>query len=255
MLISTRHAYGAVLEGPDGRLGALYDILFDDQSWKVRHLLVSRDRWFHGRQALVEPEVVERTDWAERKLSVRMTKEQIERCPGPETDLPVARRQAREAAQVLVWEGLLDGRAGRFRGGGGGGFAPAEHQGPQRNAHPLHRRHVRPRRRLHLRRRNLDDPPPGGRDAELVAGQARAGRARFDPLDPLGGRGNLPLADAGGGRSTARRTRGPCPSNKRWSRAAEPAGRGNPELYQEDRHSCLSFTDRQECLSSWNGTS
>ena len=112
MLISTRHAYGAVLEGPDGRLGALYDILFDDQSWKVRHLLVSRDRWFHGRQVLIEPEVVERTDWAERKLSVRMTKEQIERCPGPETDLPVARRKARQAAQVLVWEaywtGVLD---------------------------------------------------------------------------------------------------------------------------------------------------
>jgi uncharacterized protein YrrD len=109
MLISTRHAYGAVLEGPDGRLGALYDILFDDQSWKVRHLLVSRDRWFHGRQVLIEPDVVERADWAERKLSARMTKEQIERCPGPETDLPVARRQA---AQVLVWEaywtGVLD---------------------------------------------------------------------------------------------------------------------------------------------------
>jgi uncharacterized protein YrrD len=112
MLISTRHAYGAVLEGPDGRLGALYDILFDDQSWKVRHLLVSRDRWFHGRQVLVEPDVVERTNWAERKLSVRMTKEQIEHCPGPDTDLPVARQKAQQAAQVLVWEaywtGVLD---------------------------------------------------------------------------------------------------------------------------------------------------
>jgi uncharacterized protein YrrD len=116
MLISTRHAYGAVLEGPDGRLGTLYDVLFDDQSWKVRHLLVSRDRWFHGRQVLIEPEVVERTDWAERKLSTRMTKEQIQRCPGPETDLPVARCQAREAAQVLVWEaywtGVLDNSEG-----------------------------------------------------------------------------------------------------------------------------------------------
>ncbi|MCE5266269.1 MAG: hypothetical protein LLG00_00080 [Planctomycetaceae bacterium] len=112
MLISTRHAYGAVLEGPDGRLGALYDILFDDQSWKVRHLLVSRDRWFHGRQVLVDPAVIERADWPNRKLSTRLTKEEIERCPGPETDEPVDLQNAGQPAQVLVWEaywtGVLD---------------------------------------------------------------------------------------------------------------------------------------------------
>ncbi len=112
MLIATRHAYGAVLEGPDGRVGTLYDVLFDDQSWKVRHLLVSRDRWFHGHQVLVEPDVVERTDWAARRLSVRLTKEQIPRSPSAETDLPIARRKMREAAKVLAWEaywtGVLD---------------------------------------------------------------------------------------------------------------------------------------------------
>ncbi|MEN6451321.1 MAG: hypothetical protein ABFC96_12590 [Thermoguttaceae bacterium] len=113
MLISTRHAYGATLEGPQGRLGALYDILFDDQSWEVRHLLISRDRWFHGRQVLVDPEMIQWTDWRNRKLFTRMTKEDIDGCPGPETDLPDARRQASQSPQVLVWEaywtGVLDG--------------------------------------------------------------------------------------------------------------------------------------------------
>lgn len=112
MLIATRHVYGAVLEGPDGWVGTLYDVLFDDQSWKVRHLLVSRDRWFHGHQVLVEPEAVEQTDWEERSVSVRLTQEQIPHSPSAETDLPIARRKMREAVKVLAWEaywtGVLD---------------------------------------------------------------------------------------------------------------------------------------------------
>ncbi|MEN6458992.1 MAG: hypothetical protein ABFC63_08680 [Thermoguttaceae bacterium] len=112
MQISTRHAYGAVLEGPEGRLGTLYDVLFDDRTWKARHLLISRDRWFHGRQVLVAPEAVRHTDWANRRLSSAMTKQEIEKCPGPETELATPGREAAQAAQVLVWEaywtGVLD---------------------------------------------------------------------------------------------------------------------------------------------------
>ena len=42
MLVTTRNAVGAMIEGPDGRVGILYDILFDDHSWEVRNLLASQ---------------------------------------------------------------------------------------------------------------------------------------------------------------------------------------------------------------------
>ena len=109
MVVAARHTYGAVLEGDRGRLGALYDILFDDQSWKVRHLVVSIDRWFYGRQVLIDPQMVERAEWQERKLLVRMTRDQIRRCPPAEADLPVARRRDMDAARILVWEAYWTG--------------------------------------------------------------------------------------------------------------------------------------------------
>ena len=108
-MVAARHAYGAVLEGVHGRVGTLYDILFDDQSWKVRHLVVSIDRWFYGRQVLVDPQVVDRAEWQERKLFVPLSREQIHRCPRAETDLPVSHRHNLDAARILVWEAYWTG--------------------------------------------------------------------------------------------------------------------------------------------------
>jgi len=104
MSITAKHAYGASIEGIDGRAGTLYDVLFDDQSWRVRHLVVSTERWFHGRQVLIEPAVVDRADWSEQRVSVRLTKEQVRQSPPAQTDLPLARRNDQEAARMLVWE-------------------------------------------------------------------------------------------------------------------------------------------------------
>jgi uncharacterized protein YrrD len=107
--ITAKHAYGASIGGIDGRGGTLYDILFDDQSWRVRHLVVSTERWFHGRQVLIGPEVVEQTDWPGQRVSVRLTKQQVMRSPRAETDLPVARRKNQESARMLVWEAYWAG--------------------------------------------------------------------------------------------------------------------------------------------------
>jgi hypothetical protein len=54
MLIAARHMYGTLLEALDGTVGTLYDVLFDDQSWKLRHLVATTDRWFFGEQVLLD---------------------------------------------------------------------------------------------------------------------------------------------------------------------------------------------------------
>lgn len=105
MFIVAKQIYRMSLEGTDGRVGTLYDLLFDEQSWKVRHLVVSTDRWFRGRQIVLDPEVIERADWRERHLQVRMTREQSRQSPNASTALPVARRRMlEEAAQAIVAE-------------------------------------------------------------------------------------------------------------------------------------------------------
>jgi uncharacterized protein YrrD len=109
MFTAAKHAYGARLEALDGRAGILYDVLFDDQSWRVRYLVVSTERWFRGRQVLIEPKVVQGADWPEQRLSVQLTRQQVLRSPRAQTDLPVARRRASEAARMLVWEAYWAG--------------------------------------------------------------------------------------------------------------------------------------------------
>jgi hypothetical protein len=108
MLLSAKRLYGMPLEGTDGRVGTLYDILFDDQSWQIRHLVASTDRWFLGRQVLLDPEVVESLEWPSRRLRVRLSKQQTRQSPSVDSDLPVARRSL-AAAQVLVWEAYWSG--------------------------------------------------------------------------------------------------------------------------------------------------
>jgi sporulation protein YlmC with PRC-barrel domain len=113
MLIVAKHIYDTGLEGSDGRVGTLYDLLFDDQSWKVQHLVVRTNRWVRGRQVLLTPTVIEYADWPERHVQVRLTREQARHSPDADADLPVERRQMLEAAaQGLIaeayWWKVLD---------------------------------------------------------------------------------------------------------------------------------------------------
>jgi uncharacterized protein YrrD len=111
MYIVAKKMFGTPMEGSDGHVGVLYDVLFDDQSWKVRHLVVSSGDWFDSRQVLLEPEAIELADWPGRHVRLRLGKEAVRRCPSVETDLPVARREPFEPSQVLVseayWTGAL----------------------------------------------------------------------------------------------------------------------------------------------------
>ncbi len=115
MLVTTRNAVGAMIEGPDGRVGILYDILFDDHSWKVRNLLASRDRWYYGQQTLIDPKYVAATNWQDQKLSVQATKKQIQQWPTITANQATAAGNTRQAAQASAldayWTGVVNAAA------------------------------------------------------------------------------------------------------------------------------------------------
>jgi hypothetical protein len=104
MFIVAKDMYGTTLEGADGRVGSLYDILFDDQSWRIRHFVIALDHWFLGRQVLIDPDAIQGAEWPERRLHVRLSKDEARNSPGVDTDLPVARRELLAADQMLIWE-------------------------------------------------------------------------------------------------------------------------------------------------------
>lgn len=74
----------------DGHLGRIHDLLFDDQSWKLRYLVVDTARWLPGRRVLLAPHVAGGIDWSTRCVPVKLTREEVRDSPDVSTDHPVA---------------------------------------------------------------------------------------------------------------------------------------------------------------------
>lgn len=81
---------GYKLNATDGELGDVNGFYFDDQHWTVRYLVADTGSWISGRQVLISPYAVTRFIHNGKILSVNLTKRQIERSPGLETDKPVS---------------------------------------------------------------------------------------------------------------------------------------------------------------------
>ena len=60
-----RHRFAGIpVEASDGHVGSVKDFLFDDQSWKVRWMVVDSGNWLPGRQVLVHPSAIAPLDLA-----------------------------------------------------------------------------------------------------------------------------------------------------------------------------------------------
>jgi sporulation protein YlmC with PRC-barrel domain len=77
-LRSVQEVAGYSIRAIDDSVGRLRDLLFDDETWAVRYLVVGTKRWFFGRRVLVRQGSVERVDWAAKCVDVSQMREQVE---------------------------------------------------------------------------------------------------------------------------------------------------------------------------------
>jgi len=96
MLCSTKELRDYHPAARDGEIGRVRDVLFDDQQWGIRHLVIDTGGWLTGRAVLVSPHAIEGLDRAQRRIQVALSRKQIQNAPGIETDQPVS--QQHEAA-------------------------------------------------------------------------------------------------------------------------------------------------------------
>jgi hypothetical protein len=92
MLRSVKELTNYILQAEDGEIGRCKDFLFDDRAWVVRYMVADTCKWLPGRKVLVSPASLGKPDWASKRFSVRLTKEQIKNSPGLDTDAPVSRQ-------------------------------------------------------------------------------------------------------------------------------------------------------------------
>ncbi len=87
MLHSVKRLRGQAIVATDGAVGFIVDLYFDDRSWTVRYLVLDTGRPMPQRQVLVAPSWV--VPGGDERIHVKLTRKQLERCPGLDEDKPV----------------------------------------------------------------------------------------------------------------------------------------------------------------------
>ena len=91
-------------------VGRIRDLLFEDESWTVRYLVVDTGSWLVGRKTLVAISQCWEPNAESKTLRVNLSKEQIENGPSLDEHAPVSRQFEIEFARhfqlVPYWGGL-----------------------------------------------------------------------------------------------------------------------------------------------------
>jgi len=80
-LRSSNEVIGYEIEATDGAVGSVADLVIDDETWAITDVLVDSRQWLPGKLLLISPQVIERIDWLEKTLHLRLAREDILRAP------------------------------------------------------------------------------------------------------------------------------------------------------------------------------
>ncbi|MGQ0834171.1 MAG: hypothetical protein ACT4O5_04475 [Gammaproteobacteria bacterium] len=73
------HGYG--IQASDDFVGRVADFLFDEETWAIRYLVAGTGKWLDRPQLLVASHSVREVNWAERTLSVSLTRREVDSSP------------------------------------------------------------------------------------------------------------------------------------------------------------------------------
>ncbi|MFP4374794.1 MAG: PRC-barrel domain-containing protein [Spirochaetaceae bacterium] len=84
------------IQATDGDIGKAKYVLFDDEDWTVRYLVVQTGSWVSRKTVLISPIFITGVRWPEHQVTVNLTREQVRHSPDLNTKEPISRRQERE---------------------------------------------------------------------------------------------------------------------------------------------------------------
>ena len=135
MLRNSSEITGYTIGASDGQLGKVTDVLFDDETWLVRWLVIDTGSWLSGRKVLLPPSVLGHFSPIGHQFSVRLTMQQVKDSPGIDTDLPMSRQMEISTYNYYGWNPYWS--TGLYMGGygwGAGGMPPVTYGDSLRRA-------------------------------------------------------------------------------------------------------------------------
>ncbi len=80
-LRSASELRGYHIQGSDGDIGHIADFMADDEAWIVRYLVINTSNWWVGKEVLVAPYWASQVSWAEHKVHLAMSRQEIKASP------------------------------------------------------------------------------------------------------------------------------------------------------------------------------
>lgn len=103
MLWNASKIKGYTVAATDGDIGTVSDLLFDDQSWHIRWLVVDASTWFTERKVLLPTSALGHADPQNEKFSVKLTRQQVKDSPDVDTQRPVSRQSESDIFGYYGW--------------------------------------------------------------------------------------------------------------------------------------------------------
>jgi len=89
-LRSAADVLGYVIAALDGEIGSVSGLLVETTGWNVRALTVDTGKWLSGRQVVLTPDRVKHINWAERRVEIDLSTEQVRNSPPYDGNTPTA---------------------------------------------------------------------------------------------------------------------------------------------------------------------
>jgi len=107
-LRSCREVTGYHIHASDGDLGHVSGMLVDEHTWAIRYLIVDTSNWWLGHRVLIAPLWIDQVLWPEQKVTVNLTRSQIQEAMTYDDTVKLNRNQEAELhehyGRVAYWE-------------------------------------------------------------------------------------------------------------------------------------------------------
>lgn len=80
-LRSAHEVKGYHLQAQDDEIGHVEDFLVDDQTWRIRYIIVDTSNWLPGRKVLVATDWFQDVSWHQRHVYVDLTRREVKESP------------------------------------------------------------------------------------------------------------------------------------------------------------------------------
>ncbi|WP_394795937.1 PRC-barrel domain-containing protein [Armatimonas sp.] len=103
MLQEVKRMRGWTVHALDGEMGRVDELLFDDENWAIRYVVVETGSWLSQRKVLISPLAFTALDGENKTLQVNLTQEKVRNSPEAASDPPVSRPWEANYADYYGW--------------------------------------------------------------------------------------------------------------------------------------------------------